>query len=134
MRLLQSISWSSASLIEPLCNQPCYRACSKSFLAPWDESQERSDRIDSRFEFLLVDGYRCFIQALCQAERMIDNKKWLQKSELNKIKAECDNECCNPCADEMHCYEVQRLEHGRERLPKYDKEGDCYIAFHSTMY
>ena len=66
---------------------------------------------------------------------MIDNKKWLQKSELNKIKAECDNECSNPCADEMHWCEAQRVEYERERLPKYDKEEELLqsIPFYNAL-
>ena len=42
---------------------------------------------------------------------MIDNPKqnWLQKSELDKIKAECKDKCCNPCTNELHCHESQQF-------------------------
>ena len=90
-------------------------------------SQERSDRIDRRMEALLVGGYRCFSQAFYQAERMIDNKELLTKSELNKIRTECEEECCKPCADERHWYEAWRLKYERERLPKHDKEADMTL-------
>ena len=63
---------------------------------PWEDSKERSNRIERRVEVPLVDGYRCLSQAHDQAERMVDNKKHLKKSELNKIKAECKDDCCHP--------------------------------------
>ena len=44
----------------------------------------------------IQDLFCYFVQACCQAESMIVSKKWLTKSELNKIKAECKDECCNP--------------------------------------
>ena len=47
---------------------------------PWEDSKERSDRIERRVEVLLVEGYRCLSQAQNQAERMIDNKKHLKKN------------------------------------------------------
>ena len=42
---------------------------------------------------------------------MIDNPNhnWLQKSELDKIKAECKDKCCNPCTNELHCHESQQF-------------------------
>ena len=46
---------------------------------PWEDSKERSTRIERRVKVLLVDGYRCLSQAQNQAERMIDNKKHLKK-------------------------------------------------------
>ena len=58
--------------------------------------QEESDRIAKRIEILLDRGYKCYSQACCQAESTIVSNKWLTKSELNKIKAECKDECCNP--------------------------------------
>ena len=90
-------------------------------VVPWEDSQERRDKIDRKMEVLLVEGWRCFSQAFCQAERMIDNKKWLRKFGLNKIQAECEDECCDSCAYEMHWYEAQKLEYERERLAKQDK-------------
>ena len=61
------------------------------------DSQERSNRIAKRIQILLNNkDYKCFSQACCQAESMIVSKKWLTKIELNKIKAECKDECCNP--------------------------------------
>ena len=99
-------------------------------VVPWEDSQERSDKIDRKMEVLLVEGWRCFSQAYCQAERMIDNKKWLRKFGLNKIQAECEDECCDPCAYEMHWYEAQKLEYERERLPKhYKKEERRRVPF-----
>ena len=59
------------------------------------DSQERSNRIAKRIQILL-SIYKCFSQACCQAESTIVSKKWLTKIELNKIKAECKDECCNP--------------------------------------
>ena len=44
----------------------------------------------------IQDLFCYFVQACCQAESMIVPKKWLTKIELNKIKAECKDECCNP--------------------------------------
>ena len=90
-------------------------------VVPWEDSQERRDKIDRKMEVLLVEGWRCFSQAFCQAERLIDNKKWLRKFGLNKIQAECEDECCDSCAYEMHWYEAQKLEYERERLAKQDK-------------
>ena len=63
---------------------------------PWEDSKERSNSSERRVEVPLVDGYRCLSQAHDQAERMVDNKKHLKKSELNKIKAECEDDCCHP--------------------------------------
>ena len=85
---------------------------------------ERSARIHRQMEILLVGGYRCFSQAFCQAERIIDNKRRFQEPELNKIKAKCEDECCKPCADEEHWYVAWRLKYERERLPKHDKEAE----------
>ena len=89
---------------------------------PWEESQERSDRIDRRYEKLLLQGFRCFSQAYNQAERQIDNKKWLRKFELKEIQEKCEDECCDPSAYELHWYEVQKLEYERERLAKQDND------------
>ena len=88
---------------------------------PWEESQERSDRINRRMENLLVQGLRCFSQAFLQAERQIDNKKWLRKLDLKEIQEKCEDECCDPSAYEPHWYEAQKLEYERERLAKQDK-------------
>ena len=88
---------------------------------PWEESQERSDKIDRRMEHLLVQGLRCFSQAYSQAERQIDNKKWLRKRDLKEIQEKCEDECCDPSAYGPHWYEVQKLEYERERLAKQDK-------------
>ena len=55
---------------------------------------------------------------------MINDKRWLKKSELEKIKQECDDECCNPCAEEMHWYAAQRLEYERKRLVQHDKDSE----------
>ena len=75
------------------------------------DSQERSYRIARRMRILLNSSYKCVSQARCQARRMIDNPnhKWLQKSELDKIKAECKDKCCNPCTNELHCHESQQF-------------------------
>ena len=88
---------------------------------PWEGSQERSDKIDAQMENLLVQGWRCFSQAQLQAERQIDNKKWLRKWELKEIQEKCEDECCDPNAYEPHWYEAQKLEYERERLAKQDK-------------
>ena len=90
-------------------------------VVPWEESQERSDKIDERYEKLLVEGFRCFSQAFHQAERQIDNKKWLRKWELKEIQEKCEDECCDLNAYEPHWYEAQKLEYERERLAKQDK-------------
>ena len=89
---------------------------------PWEESQERSDRINRRMEDLLVQGLRCFSQAFLQAERQIDNKKWLRKLDLKEIQEKCEDECCDPNAYEPHWYEAQKLEYERERLAKRDND------------
>ena len=60
------------------------------------DSQERSKRITRRIQILLTNGYKCFSQACCQAESMIVSKIWLTPIDLDKIKAECKDECCNP--------------------------------------
>ena len=75
------------------------------------DSQERSNRIARRIQILLNSGYKCVSQARCQATTMIDNPKqnWLQKSELDKIKAECKEKCCNPCTNELQCHESQQF-------------------------
>ena len=90
-------------------------------VVPWEESQERSDQIDRRIEKLLAEGLRCFSQAYSQAERQIDNKKWLRKLALKEIQEKCEDECCDPSAYGPHWYEVQKLEYERERLAKQDK-------------
>ena len=41
-------------------------------------------------------GCKCYSQACCQAESLILYKTWLTNAELDKIKAECKEECCNP--------------------------------------
>ena len=94
---------------------------------PWENSKERSDKIEFRMEALLVQGYRCFSQAYFQAERMIDNKKWLRKFELNKIQAECGDECCDPkrIAKTSVRTPAQKLEYERERLAKQDNDEEC---------
>ena len=84
--------------------KPALKKKNKKTTLPWEQWQERSDRIDRRFEALLVQSCRCFSQALCQAETMIDSKKWLKKIELDKIKTECEDECCDSCAELMHSY------------------------------
>ena len=89
---------------------------------PWEESQERSDKIDRRMENLLVQGWRCFSQAQLQAERQIDNKKWLKPYELKKIKKECEDACCDPNAYPADWYQAQKHEYERERLAKQDKD------------
>ena len=89
---------------------------------PRKHSQAVLDRINRRSQVLLVQGYRCLSQAFCQAESMIVSKNWLKNIELDKIKAECKDECCNPCVERMHSYGQQRLEYERIRLPKHDKE------------
>ena len=73
----------------------------------------------------MVQGFRCFSLAYSQAERQIDNKKWLKPWELDEIKAKCEDECCDPsayecCEDGLHWYEVHKLEYERERLAKQD--------------
>ena len=75
------------------------------------DSQERSNRIARQIQILLNSGYKCVSQVRCQAKAMIDNPNhnWLQKSELDKIKAECKDKCCNPCTNELHCHESQRF-------------------------
>ena len=75
------------------------------------DSQERSNRIARQIQILLNSGYKCVSQVRCQATAMIDNPNhnWLQKSELDKIKAECKDKCCNPCTNELHCHESQRF-------------------------
>ena len=60
------------------------------------DSQERSKRITRRIQMLLTSGYKCFSQACCQAESMIVSRIWLTNIDLDKIKAECKDECCNP--------------------------------------
>ena len=60
------------------------------------DSQERSKRIARRIQVLLNSGYKCVSQARCQAESWIVSKKCLTKIELDKIKEECKDECCNP--------------------------------------
>ena len=89
---------------------------------PWEGSQERSDKIDAQMENLLVQGWRCFSQAQLQAERQIDNKKWLKPSELKKIKEECEDACCDPNAYPADWYQAQKHEYERERLAKLDKD------------
>ena len=91
---------------------------------PWENSKERSDKIEFRMEALLVQGYRCFSQAYFQAERMIDNKKWLRKKELNKIQTECGDECCDSkrIAKTSVRTPAQKLEYERERLAKQDND------------
>ena len=91
---------------------------------PWEESQERQERIEAKVEALLVEGYRCFSQAQIQAERMVDCKKWCKNRELLEIKQNCEDECCNPCEEERHMYQAQRLELERGRLIKHDKEDE----------
>ena len=91
---------------------------------PWEESQERQERIEAKVEALLVEGYRCFSQAQIQAERMVDCKKWCKNSELLEIKQNCEDECCNPCEEERHMYQAQRLEQERGRLIKHDKKNE----------
>ena len=73
-------------------------------------------------EDLLVQGLRCFSQAFLQAERQIDNKKWLRKLDLKEIQEKCEDECCDPNAYEPHWYEAQKLEYERERLAKQDND------------
>jgi hypothetical protein len=113
-------------LVSRLCGLVC-SCCSamgakrRRAAVPWEESQERSDRIDRRMENLLVQGLRCFSQAFLQTERQIDNKKWLRKFELKEIQEKCEDECCDPNAYEPHWYEAQKLEYERERLAKEDK-------------
>ena len=87
-----------------------------------EESQERSDKIDKQMENLLVQGWRCFSQAQLQAERQIDNKKWLKPYELKKIKEECEDACCDPNAYPADWYQAQKHEYERERLAKLDKD------------
>ena len=58
--------------------------------------QETEARINRRIEVLLNKGYKCFSQACCQAEAMIVTKKWLSNIELDKIKEECEDDCCKP--------------------------------------
>ena len=59
------------------------------------DSQETSYRITRRIRILLKNkDYKCVSQACFQAESMIVSKKWLTKTELNKIK--CKDRCCNP--------------------------------------
>ena len=88
---------------------------------PREESQERSDRIDRRYEELLVEGFRCFSQAYSQAQRQIDNQKWLRKWEKKEIQENCEDECCDPNPYTLHWYAAQKLEYERERLAKQDK-------------
>ena len=93
---------------------------------PWEDSKERSNRIERRVEVPLVDGYRCLSQAHDQAERMVDNKKHLKKTELNKIKAECKDDCCHPNEELRNEPSVvqERLvyEHKRMRLEEKTDE------------
>ena len=97
------------------------RSCRRRAAVPWKESQERSAQINRRMENLLVQGLRCFSQAFLQAEKQIDNKKWLRKFKLKEIQEKCEDECCDPNAYEPHWYEAQKLEYERERLAKEDK-------------
>ena len=107
-----------------LCSVMPPRSRRRRATGPWENSQERSDKIEFKMEALLVQGYRCFSQAYCQAERMIDNKKWLRKFELNKIQAECGDECCDPkrIAKTSVRTPAQKLEYERERLAKQDND------------
>ena len=97
------------------------RSCRRRAAVPWEESQERSAQINRRMENLLVQGLRCFSQAYIQAERQIDNKKWLRKFEFKEIQEKCEKECCDPSAYGPHWYAVHKLEYERERLAKQDK-------------
>ena len=72
------------------------------------DSRERSNRIARRVQVFLDSGYKCFSQARCLAESTIDNQNWLQESELDKIKAECKNKCCNFCTNELHYHAPQK--------------------------
>ena len=72
------------------------------------DSRERSNRIARRVQVFLDSGYKCFSQARCLAESTIDNHNWLQESELDKIKAECKNKCCNSRTNELHYHEPQK--------------------------
>ena len=63
---------------------------------PRENSQAILDRVKKRFQVLRCKGYKCFSQAFCQAVSMTVSKKWLTNIELDKIKAECEDECCNP--------------------------------------
>ena len=72
------------------------------------DSRERSNRIARWVQVFLDSGYKCFSQARCLAESTIDNHNWLQESELDKIKAECKNKCCNSRTDELHYHEPQK--------------------------
>ena len=72
------------------------------------DSQDRSNRFARRVQVFLDSGYKCFSQARCLAESTIDNHNWLQKSELDKIKAECKNKCCNSCTNELHYHAPQK--------------------------
>ena len=86
------------------------RMKNKKTTLPWEQYQERSDRIDRRFEPLLVQGCRCFSQAFGHTEPITASKKWLKKIELDKIKTECEDECYDSCAElecehiRLHCY------------------------------
>ena len=73
------------------------------------DSQERSNRIARRIQVLLNSGYKCVSQAHCQAESWIVSKKCLTKIELDKIKEECKDKCCNPCTNELHRHESQQF-------------------------
>ena len=103
----------------------CYRRAAgypgRESVVPWEESQERSDQIDRRMEYLLFKGLRCFSQAYIQAQRQTDNQKWLKKHEFKKIQEECEDECCDPSAYRPHWYEADKLEYERERLANQDK-------------
>ena len=53
-------------------------------------------RIDRRIQVLKGCNYKCFSQALYQAESQIVSNKLLTQIELDKIKADCKDKCCNP--------------------------------------
>ena len=74
--------------------------------APTDKDQKRIAR---RIKVLLDSTYTCVSQARCQAESWIVSKKCLTKIELDKIKEECKDKCCNPCTNELHRHESQQF-------------------------
>ena len=76
--------------------------------------------VDAQYERWLVNGVRCFSVAYAKAERSVDCVRQPKKWELEKIRAECEDQCCKPALDELDWYANQRSSYEEQGMSAND--------------
>ena len=85
-------------------------------------------RIHKRKEVLLNHNYTCKSQALYQAESHIVSDTFLTQIELDRIRADCRDKCCNPPSSSGGATPIQEAATKHSESPKAAKKDKTAIA------